>query len=131
MTFMPWKDAYLTGIPQVDEEHRAIFALLDRLHRSIEDGSARVVGGEILAELTAYAEQHFALEEGMMQAVDYAGLADHRRQHHEARSAIHQFRNDHLDGRKVLGRDVAEFLKDWLDRHILGTDLQYVPFVRK
>jgi hemerythrin len=130
MPFMTWNDRFATGIAQVDTEHQEIIALINRLHDAVTSGSENQASIVLLESLAEYTSKHFDLEEGLMDSAGYPGLSEHKHQHHLARNAILRFRNDHLDGRKVLSGDVLEFLRTWLTDHILGTDLQYVEFFK-
>ena len=35
------------------------------------------------------------------------------------------------EGTVTLSMDLLSFLKDWLVKHIMGMDTQYVPYVKK
>ena len=77
----------------------------------------------MIAGLASYVERHFADEEAIMQATGYAGLEDHRSEHHLARAILLGFRNDQLDGRPVEAGSVLDFLEKWLTSHIALVDL--------
>lgn len=55
-----WSDSYSVGIPEIDEQHKALFDLMERLHKAIaaRQGSAACI--EILKELVDYTRIHFA-----------------------------------------------------------------------
>jgi len=130
MPFMIWTDAVATGFDEIDRQHRELFSLINKLHDAAVGGAERDASVTLLNALADYVVKHFDVEEGIMEAAGYPDIHDHKKQHHHARQVILNFRNDYLDGRVVLNTDVLEFLKDWLNKHILGTDFQYVPFLR-
>lgn len=130
MPFLPWSDSFTTGVPDVDRQHQALIAVINDLHDAVRAGTDRSAHIDILERLALYAQEHFELEEGLMESAGFPGLTDHKAQHHTARSTIHHFRNDYLEGRVVLNLDLLNFLKSWLTDHILGSDLQYVGFFK-
>lgn len=130
MPFMIWSDNFLTGIADIDAQHQELIGIINRLHDAVQSGSEMKANIAILEHLAEYAQRHFDREEALMESADFPGLNDHKAQHHVARSTVHHFRNDYLEGRIVLNNDLLQFLKTWLTEHILGSDLQYVGFFR-
>lgn len=130
MPFMIWSDSFSTGLPDIDRQHQELIEVINKLHDAVQAGSERTVNVAILEHLAEYAQRHFDQEEALMEAAEFPGLTDHKAQHHTARSTVHHFRNDYLDGRIVLTIDLLQFLKTWLTDHILGSDLQYVGFFK-
>ncbi len=130
MPFMSWSDSFATGIAEIDGHHQALIALVNELNDAVAVGSERAANIAILERLAAYAQVHFDAEERLMENAGFPGLTDHKAQHHIARSTVHHFRNDYLEGRVVLNAELLSFLKTWLTEHILGSDLQYVGFFK-
>jgi hemerythrin len=119
----------LTDIPELDEDHIEIFGLIGGLRAVVDDRLSAVDGSQVAA-LAAYAERHFAREESIMESTEYAGLEDHRQEHHRARSILMGFRNDYLDGRRVDAGTVLNFLESWLVSHIADVDQRMVAHLR-
>lgn len=118
-----------TGIAELDEDHNEVFALIGGLRAAL-GGGQQAVDGAAVATLAAYAERHFAREESLMDATAYAGLEDHRQEHHRARGILMGFRNDHLDGRRVDTTAVLLFLEGWLLSHIAHADQRMSEHLR-
>ncbi len=118
-----------TGIRELDEDHDEVFGLIGGLRAAL-GGGGTAVDGTAVATLAAYAERHFAREEALMEVSGYAGLEDHRQEHHRAREILMGFRNDHLDGRLVDAEVVLRFLESWLSSHIAITDQALVGHLR-
>lgn len=118
-----------TGIPELDEDHAEVFALIGGLRAAIGGGQSDADGGSV-ATLAAYAERHFAREESLMEGSAYPGLEDHRQEHHRARGILMGYRNDHLDGRHVEAAAVLAFLEGWLLSHIADADQRMVAHLR-
>jgi hemerythrin len=125
-----WNDAYSVGIPSVDAQHQSLFKIAEELHVAMTAGKAKPILTDILERLVQYTELHFAHEERLMRLHDYPKSAQHRIEHDALRRQVSSFRTDFLSGRTALTIDLMIFLKGWLQKHIKGSDLQYVPHFR-
>jgi hemerythrin-like metal-binding protein len=123
MTYIAWDDRYAIGIAAIDEQHRALFQLINQVH----DAPTREVSVQVLASLVGYIKDHFALEERMMASAGYAGLAEHRAEHHRFTLAVLSAHDDYLDGRAVLTERLLPLMRDWLRDHVLTVDRAYIP----
>lgn len=122
-------DDCLTGIEQIDEEHRYLFELLNRAYiLATTDYHSDYYQQlkEIITELDHYAEEHFAHEETYMMQVRDPELILQRSQHAFFREKVLalDFANidDVEDQQKILA-DLVSFLAKWLYRHILSSDI--------
>lgn len=119
-----WNSRFETGIASVDEQHRRLVDMVNRLGDVLIDGSAteESISG-VFGELADYAKYHFADEERLMAE---AGLDRH---HSELHRQHHQRFVDQLTrmwtGRVELGNPAEVlhgFLSSWLVFHILEED---------
>lgn len=117
------------GIEQLDEEHRHLFELLNRVHTLVntdyQDDYYQNIKG-IIAELDDYAEQHFANEEAYMEQIRDPELILQRSQHAFFREKVLMLDLANIDEfeeqRRVL-TELVNFLAKWLYRHILSSDI--------
>lgn len=122
-------DDCLTGIGQIDEEHRYLFQLLSRAYDlAVTDYHSDYYQQikEILSELNRYAEEHFAHEEAYMEQIRDPELILQRSQHAFFREKILSFDFADIDGEENQQRVLTElvsFLARWLYRHILSSDI--------
>ena len=130
MSFFEWTDKYLVHIPEIDADHRNLFALANRIHEHIEQGAGQPAVLRALSHLVEYVEGHFSREERMMERVAYPETAAHKKTHRMLEQIVHSmyriYRHepDAVDPDKLL-----EFLRDWLQNHILKSDMQYGPWI--
>ncbi|MDP3346341.1 MAG: hemerythrin domain-containing protein, partial [Hydrogenophaga sp.] len=61
----PWNANFETGIDVVDEQHRVLVSLLNRMAQHYIDGATEAQTRQILAELADYAQVHFSTEEAV------------------------------------------------------------------
>ena len=125
MALFVWKDEYSVNIKQIDDQHKELVAMVNELHEAMMQQRAKEVMGKILNRLVSYCANHFAVEERMMQSNGYPDYAEHKIKHDKVTAKVLSLQNDFKAGKLNLTIEVSQFLKDWLDKHILGTDKKY------
>ncbi|MCI8858373.1 MAG: bacteriohemerythrin [Lachnospiraceae bacterium] len=119
----------LTGIQQIDEEHKKLFALLNTTlellqNEVLQDKYHQVQ--DILEELKQYADIHFVNEEAYMAAINDPELEIQKEQHMAFREKInHMDFSDiaELEAQHETLEDLMRYLTRWLYQHILGSDI--------
>jgi hemerythrin len=124
MALFAWNDAYAVGVPEIDRQHQQLFAYAGQLHSAMIAGNGREVLGPILAGLITYTRAHFATEERLMQQSRFAGYAEHKAEHDALTRRVLRLQQEFDAGRVALTVEVMNFVRDWLARHITGTDQQ-------
>ncbi len=84
---------------------------------------------EALDELVDYTKTHFTFEEGLMRDNDYPGFEPHKAKHEEMIKKVEQVLSEYEQNNDTAMSDAAEFLKDWLIKHINGTDKEYSSYL--
>ena len=128
MTFGPDLE---TGIQEIDQQHRKLVAMVNRLHRAIKSGEGQAALGEILNELVAYTDYHFKTEEYYFDKFGYPEGELHKEIHRKLTAKVLEFKEKFEKGEATLSYDLLNFLKDWLVNHIGKTDKKYAPFLRE
>lgn len=131
MAFMPWTDEFVTGLPQIDEQHRWLVDATNQLHDEISKEEVdKDAVNNILHGLIDYTFNHFIVEEDLFNRYGYpessAHIAEHNKFTRETASMLEKFE----EGESVK-EEALEFLKDWLSHHILKVDMAYVPFMKE
>ena len=111
-----WNAAHEIGIHEIDEQHAELASLLNDLVDVLRNGEDHTA---ILHRIIRYAEFHFATEERLMAANDYAGSAQHRDAH---RRLLDDIRNLGLERDGVSVSLILRYLQEWLLRHVDGAD---------
>ena len=130
MSLMSWKEAYDVNIAQIDQQHKKLVDLINALNEAMAKGRAKEVLNKILNELVAYCASHFKLEEQMMQVNGYPEYDEHKDKHDKMTAKVLSLKKEVAAGKKLISLDVMKFLEQWLDKHILGTDQKYAPFLK-
>ncbi|MFH7320684.1 bacteriohemerythrin [Desulfurivibrio sp. D14AmB] len=125
MALFSWKEEYSVNIKEIDDQHKELVAMINELHEAMMQQRAKDVLGKILNKLVAYCAGHFATEERLMQANGYPDYAAHKVKHDKMTAKVLALQSDLKANKLNLTVEVSQFLRDWLDKHILGTDKKY------
>lgn len=123
-SLIAWSDQYSLGMPEIDDQHKVLFEVLNRLWAGIINRAGRDEMLAIVDELERYTLSHFAAEETFMRATGYADLAEHKKAHKAFVDRLAAEKKLVLAGGS-LSLDLLKFLKDWLANHILVSDKAY------
>jgi hemerythrin len=129
MPIMSWTDTYSTGIAEVDQQQKKLIDLINSLHDAMAKGQAKNVLGKILGELVNYCASHFAMEEKLFDKYGYPEAAEHKEKHQKMTAKVLALQAEFEQGKAMMTLEVMDFLQQWLDKHILGTDKKYWPFL--
>ncbi len=126
-----WKKRYEVGIPSIDEQHRKLFRLIERVTTPLRgnDETADLEGR--LGELIVFAREHFAAEEEKMASSDYAEYARQKSEHGKILRELDEYYNRLCSNREDTEVDFLEYLKGWIVTHTLAEDRKYGPFFRE
>lgn len=129
MPLLIWKDDYSVNIKEIDEQHKNLIAMINELHDAMAQKKAKEALSEILKKLADYTVSHFAKEENLMRANGYPEYDEHRNKHEKMTAKVLALQDDLKQEKISLSIEVMEFLKNWLDKHIMGTDKKYSDFL--
>ncbi len=129
MAFLDWSPNMSVGIDFMDADHKQLIELLTELHDLVEPSRVQAAAVAKLDELIGFTQQHFRLEERLMQESNYDELEEHRRLHQALLQEISELRQKLMSGEMDAGPEIMDFLKDWLTRHILESDKDFGGFL--
>lgn len=123
-----WTPDLSTGVPLLDEQHKAIFQWLAELENATAE-QRTLFGVYVITRLKHYMREHFAAEEALMKVAGYPDLARHLAQHAEFRAKLEELQLKSIG--QDISADTVHFLNHWLTDHIARTDMAYVPYLKK
>ncbi|MGC4048345.1 MAG: bacteriohemerythrin [Paludibaculum sp.] len=124
-TWFPWKDAYSVQVPEIDEQHKRLVAIINRLQDAMLQGQGRAVIESVLSDLEDYTRTHFTFEEDLLAKHGYPKFMAHEAQHRAFVAQLMQLRAEYRAGSITMSVQVMEFMKDWLTQHIMQEDRGY------
>ncbi len=124
MTQIKWQQAFETGISQVDEQHKKLVEMINRLDASLHHGVGNVTEqvGKVLISLVDYTKYHFDTEEKIMKEIGFEFYQQHFTMHEELRHQIVSILKRLKEGETVGVYEMLSFLSEWLVSHILEED---------
>jgi len=119
----PWTDQLETGLAKVDDQHRILVGLINRLANEWVEGRAGQDIDAILDALAHYADYHFHTEEALWQKSLPADprVDEHAAKHQAFLAEVVRWRQPGSSTRVTTDYLLA-FLTGWLLQHILGDD---------
>jgi two-component system, NtrC family, sensor kinase len=124
MSILNWNDQLLVGIDSVDQQHRQLVSLINRLDEVVALGADQQTIVETVNQLADYTVYHFRHEDELMENAGFnlELFAEHRKQHQEFVDKMERVQSEAQSDASVISKDLLDFLVDWLCHHILKTD---------
>ena len=120
--FFIWQDYYVLGLPEIDSQHRQIFAIAGQLRSSILSPVPRHAVAALVGDLHAAMEAHFRSEEAIMCDRQYPGLMGHQREHADFLEELARAQNALAEGSIELTPDLLHAYNEWVTRHLCLSD---------
>lgn len=120
------KDEYLTGIEQIDEEHRVLFQIAEEIYQLctnefVPDKYDHI--SNLVHRLKDYAIMHFEHEESYMESIHYKRMFTQKIQHDNFKRKLDTLDLEIIDDDQEQAiEDLLKFVTDWLVEHIMETD---------
>ena len=126
-----WDDKYCVGISMIDEEHKKLFGILNKVIVVKEHNGNPEELWEVLREMANYAHTHFKTEEAYMWEFNYPEYQDHSEEHRDFTTEIIAYHDKVIKGDSQIANEIIEYLKWWLVNHIQETDKKYIDCFKK
>lgn len=124
-----WSNDYSVGIEDIDNDHKKLIDLINRFQTAIYYNTGSGFEQKALNELVDYTKYHFAKEEDLLEKHGYPQFDEHKQEHVEMIKRVENYIVEHRDeGHQSLAR-ISKYLRNWLIKHINGTDKQYSEFL--
>ena len=137
MPLLTWTPAFSVGVKVLDDQHKELMVLINRLHSALQQGTGNTIVVALLGDVSQYATMHFATEESLMREFGFAGLVTHAAEHEQFTRQVRELlvaavatAEGVVDG-TVLTLETMNVLKDWLEKHVARSDQKYADFFAK
>jgi hemerythrin len=126
LPFFEWSEAHSVGVPLMDEQHKQLAGLINRIGEDLKAGHDAERLHESFAKLVQAARAHFDAEEQLMAHAGLGAAAERHKQEHRRLIEELESQADALEGRSMSL--TMRYLNFWLLHHIETTDMrQAVP----
>ena len=123
MALLEWKDEYSTGIEDVDDEHRDLIDIVNRLYDLMLAQDSKLTVPAFFDGLIKGVSAHFALEERIMDESGYPESARHREDHARLLDELRELKEAFARAEEVDSIELAMRLEPWFSRHLIIHDL--------
>jgi hemerythrin-like metal-binding protein len=130
MALITWGPEWSVGLATIDTQHQKWIGYVNELNDAMAQGKGKDVLEKILAGLVDYTKIHFSNEELLFKTYGYPEAISHKASHDELTKKVLQFQKDYHEGKAIMSVEIMVLLKDWLFKHIKGTDMKYAPFLK-
>ena len=125
-----WDDRLLFGHPDIDRDHKSLFAIASRLFATKQSAISFTIIGDVLSQLADYAGEHFSHEELLMYQANYPGYDEHICQHIDFIRKLSIMIDTYERGRVDVLPELQSMLFDWLLNHTSEADRKFGEFWR-
>jgi hemerythrin len=130
MALIMWNEMFAVNIQKIDDQHKCLIDLVNKLHDAMKAGKGNTAIGPVLEELVNYTSFHFSTEEAYFRQYAYPDQEIHKKEHGDLTQKAKSLQASHKEGKLTITIEVMNFLKDWLSNHILVSDKKYSPYLR-
>ena len=126
-----WSDALLMHIGDMDDEHKKLIDIMNKLREAFHSKEHADVTKDSLVGLIKYADYHFSNEVALMKKYDYPDMMDHIGLHKEFTRKLKGLCNKYLVEKIEVSQELILFLTSWLFNHIMEVDKKLAGFLKE
>jgi len=118
-----WKEDYALGSKFIDDNHRKLVDTVNLLANCLNDENEMTENFfSIYHRLAFYAESHFVEEEKFFAKNNCPNMEEHKKSHVEFIDKLVEYQKLYQEKGNDIYPDIFQFLKTWLEKHILIYD---------
>lgn len=129
--FYEWTDQLSVGVPSIDRQHKVLISLINELHDAMEKRAGALAARIVLKKVINYAQAHFIYEEGLFSGNNYEGTDPHMAAHRKIEEKLFALKETADRPGFDVSEDLMQFLKNWLNNHILKEDMGYSELLKQ
>ncbi len=128
MDLINWSDSLSVNVAEIDQQHQKLVAMINELNDAMRQGKGKEALKHIVSGLISYTGTHFKTEEQYFDRFGYPDADSHKKNHADFVQKVMEFNNGFEKGKFGLTLEIMNFLSNWLQTHIKGTDKKYSKF---
>jgi hemerythrin-like metal-binding protein len=125
MPLFTWSDKYSIGNDEIDNQHKKLFDILNKLFDICVGKNDVDTLEAALDDLVSYTDYHFKFEEQHMRDVDYKKIDKHIIEHDYFKNEIMFAKRRQAQNKSNTDNKLIEFLSNWLIQHVTEEDRKY------
>jgi hemerythrin-like metal-binding protein len=125
MPLFTWSDKYSIGNDEIDNQHKKLFDILNKLFDICVGKNDVDTLEAALDDLVSYTDYHFKFEEQHMRDVGYKKIDKHIVEHDYFKNEIMFAKRRQAQNKSNTDNKLIEFLSNWLIQHVTEEDRKY------
>jgi len=126
MPLINWDESMTVGVKELDDQHKILIGLINDAYSSIQKHDEHKMT-ELIDQMRAYANKHFATEEGLLKKHGFPDIENHKFKHAKFNNEVEEFKKKQFE--KTNLSQIFVFLSRWLTTHIMEEDKKYVTYM--
>lgn len=126
-----WSSKYSVGIGIIDEQHKRIILMINKIIKEKDANTGSEVISELITRMMQYAREHFKTEENLLIEHGYPYFEEHKSEHMAYHKKAVAFTVATPMGIEDVPEKMKDFLITWWENHILVEDMKYKDFFSK
>jgi len=122
MTLRQWDDSLLVGVKAIDDQHRQLFDIMEKVRTLMPTDSDGPDVGSLLKAMVTLTHAHFRDEEQLMDEIRFPDRERHRRLHRDISAHIVAMLEKLKAGEDFGADDLLEFIEKWQVEHVQAED---------
>ncbi|MCK9225973.1 MAG: bacteriohemerythrin [Candidatus Muirbacterium halophilum] len=131
MSVIEWTKDFIIGNNKIDLQHMELINIYNALLVETKKGEGNNKIKEYLKKLADYATLHFDTEEKYFEEIKYPSLDRQKKEHLDFKKKVINLIKDFQAKKIRLNMDILDFLKDWINNHIINEDCKAREFIKK
>jgi hemerythrin len=121
MHHIQWKEEYMTGVEEIDSQHKDFVKLINRLNIIQGYGDSLEYALRLMMEVGKYADYHFTCEENLMYLTKCPHLELQQKEHE---ALLREYREwvQRYESHGVIIDDLIKYLEGWFAKHTVEED---------
>jgi len=121
-----WKDTYAIGNKSIDEQHKMLFQICDKIINLQKDKESidkydKIM--DLVSELRDYTLFHFSQEEEYMREINYEGYEEQKAEHDDFIKKLLDVNLKEIDNNQdEYIEKILVFVLEWICNHIVTKD---------
>ena len=128
---LKWNQQLASGIETIDEQHKKILHLLDKLVTANKTPGDTENLMNALAEFNRALEEHFDFEENLLAESDYRDLKRHQAGHDEIAETLRGITTSVMLDESQIAPEMIDRVIRWFEDHLTSEDTRYFKSVKK
>jgi hemerythrin len=133
MNYFVWDESFKVGEPVIDAQHKELFAAVNNLIKTCEEGKGQTDLKGSIDFLNNYTIKHFFEEEQIQQKYKYPDFESHHKIHEGFKKQVRDLSVKWImsGASDALANEVREKIGNWLVVHVKGEDVKLGAYIKK